>query len=152
MKIFLFLSLLLCVVSNKFTTKVISTPIYNFVPFAGLHKIVLLKEGKFENETNYNNIFAVDFCPSGNIRSPFYVKKLLSGKSVEGKIRVFRFSEINHKRLVRELFYDNVDTNNLELLEEIDPELCSIIRSWDTNFQLYKHNCRDFSRYLVKNY
>jgi hypothetical protein len=151
MKFLLLLSLVLCVVSKKFNIKVINTPIYNFIPFA-LHKLVILKKCKFENKTNYNDIFAVDFCPSGNICSPFYVKKLLSGESVEGKIRVFRFNEINHKKFVRELFYYNVDTNNLELLKEIDPELFCIIQSWDSNFQLYKHNCRYFSSYLVKNY
>ena len=153
MKLFMFLAFWGCALSKRFSTKVLHSPIYHATPMCNLHSVILFKEGDFENPNNeFNDVFAVDFCPFEDIGSPQVILKLLSGKTIQGKIRVFHFDNILYPDLIRELLRDDPPKNGLKQLEEVDPYLTSIIKSWGSSFQLYTRNCRHFSRYLCRYY
>jgi hypothetical protein len=151
--------------SSKFSLKLINTPIYNSVPILKLHSIAVLQNNnnleKLNNENN--DVFLIDFSPVEDISSPNVIFKLLQGKKIPGKIRVFCISKSLLKDTITKdnclqntKFIDNLDpklnNENIKKLEKIDSYLVNIINSWGSSFQVYNRNCRHFTNYLKKNY
>ena len=171
MKYFLFLLFFLVFapisIGKKFSLKIINTPIYSSIPICPFHSVVLLQNNNFENlNINKNEGFVIDFSPMEDISSRNVILKLLQGKTIQGKVRVFRFSTELCKTIFREpltnnlyskkSFYESseiqVTNENIKKLENIDPYLVFIIKSWDSSFQIYNRNCRNFSDFLQRNY
>lgn len=168
MRYFLFLLFFVITMSKKFSLQLINTPIFSSIPISLFHIVVLFQDNDFENINKHNNyIFAIDFSPNQNISSPNVILNLLLGKTIQGKIRVSCFSKGLCKTVYREPltnilystkndFFENVDSQitlkNLKKLEDIHPNFVSIIKSWDLSFQIYKRNCRHFSKFLLKHY
>jgi len=169
MKYFLFLLFFVTVFSKKFSLKIINTPIYKSIPIFLFHSIVFIETNDFENLNNEKNeVFAIDFSPIEDIGNPSIIFKLLQGKQIKGKIRISRFSKEVYKNIfskehLTNTFYSKKTTifegsntqltdENLKRLDIIDPYLVSIIKYWGSSFQIYKRNCRHFSRFLQKHY
>ena len=160
MKYFLFLLFFVTALSNKFSFEFINTPIYKSIPIFPLHSIVILKNNDFKKDKN--EVFAVDFCPDEDIEKPNVIFKLLQGKKIQGRVRVFHFSNFSSEPFKNNLYskkttiFENSDrqlTNeNLKKLEYIDPYIVSIIKLWGSSFQIYNRNCRNFSNFFKKNY
>lgn len=163
MKYFLFLLFFVTALSEKFSFKFINTPIYNSIPICPLHSITILQNNDLNllNKEN-NDVFAIDFCPHEDIKTPNVIFKLLLGKKIQGRVRVFHFSNFTSEPLTNNLYskkttifetFDRQLTNkNLKKLEAIDPYIVFIIKSWGTSFQIYNRNCRHFSNFLKKHY
>jgi hypothetical protein len=153
MKLFLFFSLFIATVSNKFSIKVVHTPVYHSIPLCPFHNIIILQENDFENLNHEkNNFFAIDFSPSEDIGSPNIILKLLLGKNIQGKIRVFHFPKELYETFIREPLPDNPSPENFKNLKNIDPYLASIIQSWGSTFHIYNRNCRHFGNFLQRYY
>ena len=161
MKYFLLLLFVVSSVSRKFSFKFINTPIYNSIPSCLFHSVVLIEKNDFHNvNKGKNHVFAVDFSPIENISSPNVILKLLKGKNIQGIVRVSRFSKeyLTNNNLysknnpISECSDIQLTNENLNALENIDPYLVFIIKSWGTSFQIYNRNCRHFSYFLKKHY
>ena len=130
-------------------TKVIKTPIYNINEVCFQHHIVLLQKTPFyNNQREYKDIFAIDFSPIDDITDWKYVIKLLLGKSVDGKIRLAFFHNVDHDMLLSDSI-NNKTLYPIKMIDDIDKNLYKKITNWDPNFQLYTHNCQHFGRYLI---
>jgi len=143
----IFILFFINIVSGIFYTKIINTPIFegNLLNY---HHIVLLQKKEFiNNQTKYDDIYAIDFCPIGNLF------EIISGKKIKGKIRMLYIKESNIKDIYN--IHNILNTNNnLEILSKIkniDIKIYNKINNWDLFFQLYNRNCRHFSNYLLNN-
>jgi hypothetical protein len=163
-KFLVILLLLINTYSNKLLIKLINTPVYHFIPIIKLHSIAVLQNNVSEkNHHNNQDIFLIDFSPIDDISSPDVIFKIIQGKPIRGKIRVLCFSQEDSKSIIREnsnkdLFLNNnklmdnldpiISNENLKKLKKIDPYIVTIINLWDPSFQIYKRNCRHFSKFL----
>ena len=158
---FLLLLFFVTTVSRKLSFKFMNTPIYNSIPICLFHSIVLVENNNVNTlNKEKNDVFAIDFTPTEDITSPKVILKLLKGKNIQGMVRVSRLSREHLKN--NNLYSKNnpicecsdiqVTNENLKMLENIDPHLVFIIKSWGSSFQIYKRNCRHFSYFLKKNY
>lgn len=130
------------IASGIFYTKIINTPICS-KKLLKYHHIVLLQNTPFiNNQTIYNNIYAIDFCPCGN----FF--EIISGRLIKGEIRIFY---INHCKAsdVYSIIKKINKPHHLYRIKDIDIEIYNKIKSWQLLFHLYKRNCRHFSAYLT---
>ena len=168
MKYFLFVLFFITALSKKFSLKIMNTPIYQSIPICLFHSIVLLENNDFDNENNVkNDVFVVDFSPLEDIGSPNIIFKIVQGQKIQGNIRVCVLPKELYKPISREpwvnklyskktTIFESVDSQvtneNLKKLENIDPYLVFIIKSWGTSFQLYNRNCRHFSNFLQRHY
>jgi hypothetical protein len=164
----LLLFFLINVVSKKFSFKFINTPIYKSNPFCLFHSVVLLQNNECEKLNNEkNDVFAIDFSPIEDITSPNNILKLLLGKQIQGKVRIISFPKDIYKTIFKDPFTNNLYSKNINIfedfnsqltninlnkIEKIDPYLVSIIKSWGSSFQIYNRNCRNFSKFLQRQY
>ena len=160
MKFFLLLFFVVTAFS-KLSFKFMNTPIYNSIPICLFHSIVIVENNNVNTLNKQNNdAFAIDFSPTEDISSPKVILKMLKGKNIQGMVRVSRLSREHLKN--NNLYSKNnpicecsdmqVTNENLKILENIDPQLVFIIKSWGSSFQIYNRNCRHFSHFLKKQY
>jgi hypothetical protein len=161
MKYFLILLFVVTTFSRKLSLKFINTPIYNSIPSCLFHRVVLVENNDFQNvNKEKNDVFAIDFSPIEDISSPTVILKLLKGKNIQGMVRVSRFSKeyLTNNNLysknnpISECSNIQLTNENFNALENIDPYLVFVIKSWRTSFQIYNRNCRHFSYFLKKHY
>lgn len=159
MKLF-FILMMYCIkiVFGIFYTKIINTSLLSN-NLLNYHHIVLLQKEPFINQTKYNDIYAIDFCPCGNLF------EILLGKKIKGKIRLFYIDECNtsniiqtirtikNYRLIQHSKLSDLLSPNLPDLSDIkyiDKNIYDKIINWDLKFHLYTRNCQKFAKYLVE--
>ena len=148
MKLLQVLFLVVNTFSAKLFTKVIQTPIFESDSLCAQHHIVLLKETPFiESQSDYSNIYAVDFSPTDDITDTNNAWKIFLGKPVKGQIKMVYFDNIDHMTLVSDPS-KRANLCPLDSIEKIDRNMYCKIKKWDLMFQLYNHNCQHFGRYL----
>lgn len=129
-----------------FYTKIIKTPIFK-EKILNHHHIVLLQKNPFiKNQAEYNDIYAVDFCPISNLFD------IIIGKKVKAKIRMLYIKKMNTKDIYNITMHLDTNNNNkiLSEIKEIDINVYNKINNWDLFFNLYNRNCQHFSKYLTK--
>ena len=94
------------------------------------------------------DIFIIDFSPNEDITNKDVIKKLLFGQNINSKIRLLYFDKIKKEDISKEL-NNNAKICNINLLKSYDKNIYNIINNWNTSFNLYNHNCKHFSKYLV---
>lgn len=141
---YIFLLIFINIVSGIFYTKIINTPICS-KKILKYHHIVLLQNKPFiDNQTTYNNIYAIDFCPCGKFSD------IILGRLIEGEIRIFY---INYCKVSD--VYDIIKRKKINKphllyeIKDIDSKIYNRIQQWRPLFHLYKRNCRHFSAYLT---
>jgi hypothetical protein len=164
------LSFLLMFIYNgvsKFTTKIISMPIYNSCNLLNLHHVVVFENKHVLNDENllqpigyYNvnihSIYMIDYSPSDSINNLSTISKLLIGNNCNGKIRIYHFQKLNNEFSITSnqnlinLWNDKIRNYNQHTINYLDKDVYDIIMKWNTSFNLYNHNCRHFSNYFVK--
>jgi hypothetical protein len=95
-----------------------------------------------------NNVYVVDFSPVEDISKPDVLFRMFTGNNIKGKLRVFH---VEKKNIINELG----KTQKLHDLNEIknyNMDIYNIINNWNTSFNVYNHNCKDFSKYLIKSF
>jgi len=134
------------IAKSIFYTKIIKTPIFK-EKILNYHHIVLLQKKPFvRNQTEYNDIYAVDFCPISNLFD------IIIGKKVKAEIRMLYIKESN----IKDIYNIHKDLNNnnnnkfLSEIKKIDINVYNKINNWDLFFNLYNRNCQHFSKYLTK--
>jgi hypothetical protein len=150
--------------NGKTVVEKLNTPIFgNNNKLFNWHDVVLLYKTKHNNE--YKHVYLVDFSPNVPINAPANIYKLLFGKRVEGKLRVFFFETMNRDYLT-DNFHDIVlnTSNSITITNKLcagnfdkappfqREELNKIIEpsiDWGLDFHLYRHNCQDFSKYYI---
>lgn len=128
----LFLCLLM---ESKIRYKVIYSPI--FPKYNGLyHHQTLLIEDIYNCQT-----ILCDFVPNLTL-TPSVIIKILRGRPIPGKIRYCYTNQIS------------IDSNTNTCLKFINDDTNWNIKSesseWDCSYYLYKHNCIDFKKYIIK--
>ena len=149
----LLLVLLLCnITTSIFYTKIIYTPVY-LDKFFNHHHIVLLQKYPFiKNQTEYNNIYAVDFVPCGNLF------EIILGKELEGLVRISYIKKSNICNIYKnikeyhKLYHTKNNIKNLDKIKDIDINIYNKIQNWKLTFQLYKNNCQHFANNLTNNF
>lgn len=126
-----------------FYTKIIYTSIFKNKIFNHHHIVLLQKKPFIRNQTEYNDIYAVDFCPISNLFD------IIIGKKVKGKIRMLYIKKLNIKDIYN--IPNNLNTNNkiLNEIKKIDVNIYNKINNWDLFFHLYNRNCQHFSHYMM---
>ena len=128
--------------------KLLTTPIFSFLPKLKLHHVVLLSNSPDKNifkHTIINNIYSIDYTPLGDINKKIGLQLLL-GNKMKGRVRVVHLNRINQTTLIDDWY----DETNLNILPRIDdPCINNIIMKWDTTFHLYANNCQHFARYFI---
>uniref|UniRef100_A0A6C0DAE0 Uncharacterized protein n=1 Tax=viral metagenome TaxID=1070528 RepID=A0A6C0DAE0_9ZZZZ len=122
--------------------KIIRTPLYRSIPLIKMHDMVILENPEL------NNVFVVDFSPVEDISKPYVLFRMFTGNNIKGKLRVFY---VEKKNIINELG----KTQKLHDLNEIknyNMDIYNIINNWNTSFNVYNHNCKDFSKYLIKSF
>jgi len=131
-------------------TKVIFTPLYKNNHLVKFHNIVLFQKNKIIKNNNYENIFVIDFVPDEDITNIKTIIKLLFGKNINGKIRIFYYNKITKKEIIYELYETNQKLCNKNVMKSYDKNIYNIINEWNSTFNLYTHNCKHFSNYFTK--
>lgn len=162
---FIFMFFYRCVA--KFTTKIISMPIYNSCKILNLHHVIVFENKHILNDENllqpigyYNvyirNIYMIDYSPSNSIINLSTISKLLTGNNCNGKIRIYHFQKSNNEfsiisdQNLINLWNNKIRNYNQNTINYLDKDVRDIIMHWNTSFNLYNHNCRHFSNYFVK--
>lgn len=144
MRLFL---IFLQIVSGIFYTKIINTPVISKKILQ--HHVILLQQNQFtDNQTMYNNIYAIDFCPCGNFFE-------IISKRVPGKIRIFYINNCKTSDIYETIINETKknETNDfLYEIRDIDIELFNKIKSWEPTFHLYTRNCQHFSSHITKEF
>jgi hypothetical protein len=153
MKYLLFFTFFIKVTYCVFYKRIINTPIFSN-NLLNYHHVVLLQKKPFiNNQTEYNDIYAIDFCPCGNLF------EILLGKKIKGKIRlfyidkcstshIFEFIKSSKNHRVIDSILESADLTDLANLANIDNNIYNKIINWDLTFQLYTRNCQNFARYI----
>ena len=155
MKLVFILMCCIKIVFGIFYTKIINTSLLSN-NLLNYHHIVLLKKKPFINQTKYDDIYAIDFCPCGNLF------EILLGKKIKGKIRLFYIDECNTSNIIQTIqaikkyrVIKHLDSPDLLLpdlsdIKYIDKNIYNKIINWDLTFHLYTRNCQKFAKYLVE--
>jgi hypothetical protein len=135
--------------SAKLFTKVIQTPILESDVLFAKHHIVLLQKTPFiESQTEYLDVYAVDFSPTDDITDPGIAWKIFLGKRIPGKVRLIHFDHIDDATIFRKPL-DNYPTQPFKAIAPLDIRLYKKLQDWTPTFQLYTRNCQHFGRYIV---
>ena len=139
-------------VSAIFYTKIINSSLISN-DLLNHHHIVLLQKKPFMSQTKYNDIYAVDFCPCGNLF------EILFGEKIKGKIRIFYIDKCNSSNIIHTIktlkkyriidIKNSVLNANLSDIKITDNNIYNKIINWDLTFHFYTRNCQDFARYLI---
>jgi len=137
---------------GKIFTKIIHKPIYESMDICNAHHVVLLKKTPFEDhQTEYNDLYAVDFSPNNDITKWNVALHILLGKKVKGKIQVFYVDKCDSSTFIQTILDDPEKLTSVDSIKDFDLDIYRKIQDWDPSFQLYQHNCQHFSRYIVYN-
>ena len=117
-------------------SKLLRTPIMDNI---NLHHVALFQKTPF-NETEYNDVYAIDFVPCGGLID------IILGKRLPGKVRVLHIEKCQSKDIQR-IFAENIEAEFN--IEKLDKCLYKKIKNWEPSFQLYGRNCQDFANYLL---
>ena len=149
--VFIFMICIINIAFAIFYTKIINTSLISN-NLLNHHHIVLLQKKPFINQTKYNDIYAIDFCPCKNLF------EILLGKKIKGKIRLFYIHKSNTSDIIQTIknmknyrviqhLQDLPDLSDIKL---IDKNIYNKIINWDLTFQLYTRNCQKFAKYLIE--
>jgi hypothetical protein len=143
------LNLFICAYSF-ISTKIIHTPIYENNQLIKLHNVILFQKNKYIIKNNYEDIFMIDFSADEDISNINIIKKILFGKNIKGKIRIFYFDKISKEDIIKELNNKNQKLCNKNIIKSYDNHIYNIINDWNLTYNLYNHNCIHFSNYFIK--
>jgi len=138
-------------------TKIFTTPIFSFLPKLKLHHIVLVSKNDDTNKNFFasidniiNDVYIIDYTPVENINFKNAVKLFLGGM-IKGKIRIIHMNSVNKNTLIDE-WYEKTKLDKLDKLDKLNKldKLDKIIENWNTDFNIYNHNCQHFGKYLIK--
>ena len=140
----------------KIHMKILHTSILSFFTAIKLHHIVLLQAMNEKKE-----IYLIDFSPI-NQKHINTLLSLLFAKNVLGEIRIRHIMNYeknnnmiieewnqindiheNESQILSDKIYSNIKEDNLK-------KIINEIKLWDTQMNLYKHNCQHFSSYVKK--
>lgn len=140
---FIFFSAMSKYFSCKFEKEIIGTLVSPFLPQINLHHIVVFKRK--------NHKYLLDYSPMSELNISTCLNLFL-GKNVPGKTRI--------------VYINNENNNKGELIKEWEKKLRKnrqsgrfpigyyklnkMMKKWDESFNLYHHNCRHFSNYVIK--
>jgi hypothetical protein len=144
--IFLFF-IFLCSTSKcyswKFEKEIIGTLVSPFLPQINLHHIVVFKRK--------NHKYLLDYSPLSELNISTCLK-LFAGKNVPGKTRIVYINDKNNNNEI--LIEEWIKILNANKQSGKFPiryyKLNKMIKEWDESFNLYHHNCRHFSSYIIK--
>ena len=145
--IFLFF-IFLCAASKyfsfKFEKEIIGALVFPFLPQINLHHIVVFKRKNYK--------YLLDYSPMSELNISTCLNLFL-GKNVPGKTRIVYINDkTNNNRDIIEEWANELDKNKQSRSFPIRYcKLNKIIKEWDESFNLYNHNCRHFSSYIIKN-
>ena len=142
--------------------KILHTSILSFFTAIKLHHIVLLEAKNEKNEnSDKKEMYLIDFSPI-NQKHINTILSLLFAKNVLGEIRIRHIMNYeknnnmiieewnqindiheNESQLLSDKIYSNIKEDNLK-------KIIQEIKLWDTQMNLYKHNCQHFSSYVKK--
>jgi hypothetical protein len=147
MKLYFIIFLLNNIFVNSIYTKIVNTPIFENNQLLKLHHVVILKKTEFEfNKKNYNDIFIVEFGPE---KSNINYKNIIMGNNVKGELLVYYFNNINLKDIENGLYTKSSGYYHNKLKKKYK-NIYLHVNKWTTQFNIYNHNCRHFSKYLTK--
>jgi hypothetical protein len=92
----------------------------------------------------------IDFSADEDISNINIIKKILFGKNIKGKIRIFYFDKISKEDIIKELNNKNQKLCNKNIIKSYDNHIYNIINDWNLTYNVYNHNCIHFSNYFVK--
>lgn len=131
-------------------TPILNNPLLNICKLNHNHAIVVIKKGEFLCTNGYEkDVFIVDFSPSESIDEIQIIVKLLLGKRVLGKLRVFYFPEIEYKKIREEWTKKTQEPYDYRVINDLDQNILDILSKWKPYFHLYNHNCKSLGKYLT---
>lgn len=141
---FIFLDATSKYLSCKFEKETIGALVFPFLPQINLHHIVVFK--------SKNHKYLLDYSPRSELNISTCLK-LFTGKNVPGKTRIVYINDkTNNNEDMIEEWVNKLDKNKQSKSFPIRYcKLNKIIKEWDESFNLYNHNCRHFSSYIMKN-
>lgn len=130
--------------SWKFEKEIIGTLVSPFLPQINLHHIVVFKRK--------NHKYLLDYSPMSELNISTCLNLFL-GKNVPGKTRIIYINNENNNKedLVKEwikILRENKHSGKFPMGYY---KLNKIVKNWDESFNLYHHNCRHFSNYVINN-
>jgi len=146
---------------NATKHKILHSAILGFMPNVKLHHIVVMQPPSLINK---NDAFAIDFTPL-NQGSLITLLKLFFAINVPGETRlrlVKNGGKMNDTEFI-EAWHKNNPTDPVESKKMSDQIYSSIqskpmnefmkqilhsVSAWDTNMNVYSHNCQHFAAYL----
>lgn len=127
--------LFLCLLMESKRYKVIYSPLFPKYRVLYHHQTLLIED------THNCQTILCDFVPNINLTIPVIIKLLL-GEPVPGKIRYCYTNQLS------------IDSNTDTCLKFINDDTIWDIKSesseWDCLYYLYKHNCIDFKKHIIK--
>jgi hypothetical protein len=129
--------------SCKFEKEIIGALVFPFLPQINLHHIVVFKKN--------NHKYLLDYSPISELNISTCLNLFL-GKNVPGKTRIVYINNKNNNKeyLIKE-WIKNLHKNKQSVKFPMGyRKLNKMIKKWDKSFNLYHHNCRHFSNYVIK--
>ena len=146
---FIFKLLFIPILTIKFFTKIIQTPIYQSTNICNFHHIILLNKMPFiNNKIIYNNLYAIDFSPNDDITNYHIIKKLILGNNIKGKVRIFYIDKIDLSTDIKIFFDKQYKLCPIDEIKDVDNDMYNKIKQWNLLFNCYKQNCQHFSYYI----
>ena len=137
--------------------KIIQSSIVGFLPELKLHHVVVIQPSSMKKD-----VYAIDFSPI-QYSLPTTLIKLLFAFDVPGETRVrfIKNGALFDENNFIDIWYKTNPTDSLESQQLTDTVVHSIhdkdikkilyeVKKWNTNMNLYTHNCQHFSEF-VKN-
>ena len=141
---FIFFSAMSKYFSYKFEKEIIGTLVSPFLPQINLHHIVVFKRK--------NHKYLLDYSPMSELNISTCLNLFL-GKNVPGKTRIIYINNENNNKgeLIKEWIKNLSANKHSGAFPTGYYKLNKIVKNWDKSFNLYHHNCRHFSNYVIKN-
>ena len=134
--------------SSIIIPKVIKTPLYRSIPLIKMHDMIVLEKNNPEPDY-YNKIYVIDFSPFEDISKPEVLIRMFTGNNIKGKLRVFYFDKVLKKNIINELAETQI-IYDVNMIKKYNMDIYNVISNWNISFNLYNHNCKHFSEYIIK--
>jgi hypothetical protein len=125
-------------------SKILHTPAILHLNF---HHVALFQKVPF-NQTEYKDVYAIDFSPCGGLI------EVISGKKMKGEVRLLHIENCPANNIRERILAEKISRDRsaeiLNRIKKIDRKLYDKIQNWDPSFQLYERNCQDFAKYLME--
>jgi len=120
---------------------ILYTPVFPFFPDLKQHHVIIVPG-------SHNSAYAFDFTPvdQSSIKTKL---DLLFGKSVPGEIRILRIPDVTGDLDIAGVWETiNGEPRTSKISDGKILRLIQRTRSWNTEMNMYTHNCQHFSAFM----